>query len=216
MKLADREKVDGTRITSGRRVYYQGGRHKVSRRYGAEYQDLDGQQVCRYLKTISRTRARRLALEIQQQIESGTAPVQETNLPIDKLIEGYLQTVKTKGVAPKTEWKYAADLAKLKVYCGEIGLPLDSAMEKKARSWLGDASMDLRLEGVKMLGFCFKSDKNIELLKSRLADSGFYTTRDTKTKEQKKVYQVRAAAYRILKEWNVDVKEPILEERIKP
>jgi len=69
MKLQDRERVDGTSVTIGRRVYYQDSQTEVSRCYAAEYRDIDGKQVCRNLGTRSRAEARRKAVEIQQELE---------------------------------------------------------------------------------------------------------------------------------------------------
>jgi len=62
MKLQERECVDGTQVTIGRRVYYRDGRQQASRRYAAEYRDLDGLQRSRGLGTTSRARARRMAV----------------------------------------------------------------------------------------------------------------------------------------------------------
>lgn len=47
MKLVNRERIDGTNVTIGLRVYYKDKRAKAGRRYSAEYRDLDGKQVCR-------------------------------------------------------------------------------------------------------------------------------------------------------------------------
>ena len=54
-----------------------------------------------------------MAIEIQQELESGIERVPETNLHITDLVKAYFQAVQTKGVAPKTEWKYKTDLKKL-------------------------------------------------------------------------------------------------------
>jgi site-specific recombinase XerD len=119
MKLVDRERVDGIQVTIGHRVYYRNGKQRVSRRYAAEYRDSDGRQVCRGLGVTSRAKARRMAVEIQQELESGIERVLETNLHITDLVKTYFQAVQTKGVAPKTEWKYRTDLKKLEQYCME-------------------------------------------------------------------------------------------------
>ena len=71
MKLANRERVDGTNITIGHRVYYKGSKAKISKRYAAEYRGLDGKQRSQGLGTTSKSQARRLAIEIQQQLEKG-------------------------------------------------------------------------------------------------------------------------------------------------
>ena len=124
MKLQDRERVDGTQVTIGHRVYYQAAQQQISRRYAAEYRDLDGKQVCENLGTTNKAKARRLALEIQQRLEHGTERPTEAKMSVEQLADGYLGTLKAKGVAPKTEWKYRADLAKLKEYCQESGITL--------------------------------------------------------------------------------------------
>jgi hypothetical protein len=46
MKLTERERVDGTQVTIGRRVYYKNKKQRISKRYAAEYRDLDGKQAC--------------------------------------------------------------------------------------------------------------------------------------------------------------------------
>jgi len=120
MKLANRERVDGTRVTIGRRVYYVDGKAKISPRYTAEYRDLDGRQVSRSLGTTSKAQARRMALQIQQELESGIQSAPDTNVKIQHLIEAYFFAVQAKGLAPKTEWKYRADLAKLREYCTSV------------------------------------------------------------------------------------------------
>jgi len=122
MKLENRERVDGTRVTIGRRVYYRNKKQKTSVCYAAEYRDIDGKQVCRNLGTRSRAHARRMAIEIQQELESGIQRVPELNLSIDDLVEAYKQNTKNKGLAPKTQWKYETDLNKLKGYCAQAGV----------------------------------------------------------------------------------------------
>jgi len=122
MKLIDRERVDGTRVTIGRRVRYSGGRQRILRTYAAEYRAEDGRQVCENLETSNRAQARRRAIEVQQRLESGTELPPEGSVSIVQLVEGYLLAVQAKSVAPKTEWKYRADLDKLKDYCGQTDI----------------------------------------------------------------------------------------------
>ena len=124
MKLIDRERVEDTQVTIGRRVYYQDGHQKVSRRYAAEYRDLDGRQVCEKLATTNKARSRRMAIEIQHRIEHGTERAPETRASVEQVADGYLAMIKAKGAAPKTEWKYRADLGKLKQYCQESNIAL--------------------------------------------------------------------------------------------
>jgi len=94
-------------------------KYRASCCYAAEYRDLDGKQVCRNLGTNSKAKARRIAMEIQQQLETGIERAPEINLLITDLVDKYLNAVKVKGVAKKTELKYKADSNKLKYYCSE-------------------------------------------------------------------------------------------------
>jgi len=63
-----------------------------------------------------------MAVEIQNEIEQGIKPVNDSTVTVEELAEAYLSAVKAKGVARKTQWKYDADLKKLKEFCGEIRL----------------------------------------------------------------------------------------------
>jgi len=140
MKLKDRERVDGTRVTIGHRVYRYRGRPKVSRLYAAEYRNVDGAQVCRSLETSNRAQARRKALEIQHALEMGVERRVDSNVSIERLVESYLAAVKARGVAPKTEWKYRADLGKLKDFCAHKGITLARLFREddlcRYRAWL--------------------------------------------------------------------------------
>lgn len=124
MKLIERERVDGTQVTIGRRVFYEGGVQKTGRKYAAEYRNADGKQVTEGLGTTNKAHARRVAIEIQQRLDSGTDKVPEATISVDDMADRYFDAVKAKGVAPKTEWKYRADLDKLKTYCKEASITL--------------------------------------------------------------------------------------------
>ncbi len=124
MKLENRERVDGTCVTIGHRVYRSNGAIKVSKRYSAEYRDPDGKQRCEGLATTNRAQARRLAIELQQRLETGGEKVKPSSIAINTLADEYLEITKAKGVAPKTVWKYRADLNKLKEFCRERKLEL--------------------------------------------------------------------------------------------
>jgi hypothetical protein len=126
MKLADRERVDGTNVTIGRRVYYRNKKNCTSKCHAAEHRDLDGKQACRNLGTRSRAEARRKAIEIQQELESGVTRVPESHLTVKDLIGTYLQSMEAKDAAPKTKWKYRADLDKLDAYCLQAQVRLAS------------------------------------------------------------------------------------------
>ncbi len=140
MKLQERERVDGTQVTIGRRVYYKNRKQKISRRYAAEYRDPDGRQTCRNLGTTSRAKARRMAIEIQQELDSGVQHIPEANLHIADLIRAYFQSIQTKGRAQKTEWKYRADLDKLKAFCALADIKLARRFSEnhlyRYRQWL--------------------------------------------------------------------------------
>lgn len=140
MKLTDRERVEGTRITIGRRVIRRDGQLKASRRYVAEYRDLSGKQVCESLRVSNRVLARRRALELQQRLERGEVPSVPATLTIEELIERYSEYVRLKQAAPKTLSKYAADLAKLTGFSCEERLVRASAFDEDAflrfRAWL--------------------------------------------------------------------------------
>lgn len=124
MKLVDREIVDGTKITIGRRVYYNYSVKKVSKHYAAEYRDDTGKQVCESLKVTTKSAARRKAIEIAQRLEQGESKIVETKLTVDKLIEGYFDMVKARGLAKKTQAKYRTDLDKLEAFCRQQKIKL--------------------------------------------------------------------------------------------
>jgi integrase/recombinase XerD len=131
MKMVDRERLEGTQITIGRRVYKEDGRQKTCQHFSAEYRGMDGRQVTESLGTSNKSQARRKALEIQQRLESGVEAFRETNVTIGDLTERYSQTLSARGVAPKSEAKYNADLDKLRTFCSEQGISL-------ARLFTGD------------------------------------------------------------------------------
>jgi site-specific recombinase XerD len=142
VKLEDRERVDGTRVVIGHRVYYQGGKRTVADLYSAEYLDIDGRQATESLQTTNKGTARRLAIEIQNRLEKGAARPVESQMKVEELADRYFESVKAKGVAPKTEWKYRTDLDKLKKFCGEAGIVLARTFTAddlyRFRKWLAD------------------------------------------------------------------------------
>ena len=124
MKLTDRERVDGTEVTIGHRVHYENHGKIISKTYSAEFRDADGKQVSESLGTTNRARARRLAIEIQNRLDTGTGRPVESQTQISELCDRYFDSVKAKGVAPKTIYKYDADLKKLKKFCEEKDITL--------------------------------------------------------------------------------------------
>jgi site-specific recombinase XerD len=117
MKLVNRERVDGTQITIGKRVYYKDGKRIVATKFSTEYTDLNGKQFCRSLETTNVAQARRKVIKIQEQLERGIDQISPLKITIDEIINKYFETVKIKGSAPKTVRKYHADLDKLKDFC---------------------------------------------------------------------------------------------------
>lgn len=140
MKLTQRERVDGTQITIGRRVLRRAGREKVSRKFVAQYRDQSGRQCCESLRVATVALARRRAIEIQQRLERGEERPLPATLTMVDLIEQYEAHVRLRQLAPKTLWKYSADLAKLSDYCTEAKIERASAFEEDAflkyRAWL--------------------------------------------------------------------------------
>lgn len=124
MKLMNRERVDGTQITIGKRVYYKDGKGIVATKFSAEYTDHNGKQLCRSLETTNVALARRKVLKIQEQLEKGIEQPAASRITIEELIEKYHENVKMKGAAPKTVKKYKADLDKLKDFCNEKNIRL--------------------------------------------------------------------------------------------
>jgi hypothetical protein len=74
----------------------------------------------------------------------------------------------------------------------------------------------LRAEGVRALRH-FKSNKNVATLKGLLDDPAFWLQRneeDDRAGITEKVYYVRQAAFETLREWGVEVEEPVLKESL--
>ena len=85
-------------------------------------------------------------------------------------------------------------------------VPVDDRLKEQAKTWLASNDLDNRAAGARTLAN-FKSDDHIALLKKLLDDP--------QGREEGKVkrYPVRQAAYDVLKEWGVAVKQPIVEEK---
>ena len=67
---------------------------------------------------------------------------------------------------------------------------------------------------IRVLGH-FKSARNIELLVKLLSDPLSSIVTDEGGKRRRKVYGIRRESARVLKEWGVDFKEPVLEEPVR-
>lgn len=124
MKLVNRERVDGTEITIGHRIYTSEGKDKICRTYCAEYRNFEGKQCCESLKTKNKLQARRFAIELQQRIEKQIETPIPSKISIIDLITQYLEITKAKGVTPKTIAKYTADTEKLKSFCKDKKIQL--------------------------------------------------------------------------------------------
>ncbi len=124
MKLVNRERIDGTQITLGKRVYYKDGKKVTAKSFSAEYTDHEGKQQCRTLGTKNIAHARRRAIKIQEQLETGVESRSPSRISIKELTGQYISMIKTKGTAPKTQAKYRTDLEKLKDFCDENNIRL--------------------------------------------------------------------------------------------
>jgi len=142
MKLEDRERIEGTDITIGRRVYYREGRRKVSRKFAAEYRDDSGLQTGETLNTTSRLEGRRKALEIHARLQQGQPRPAKTKVAVDELVDEYYRMIEARGLAKKSRHKYWTDLEKLKTFCREQRLTNASRFGRDAffryRQWLAD------------------------------------------------------------------------------
>ncbi len=113
MKLIEREKVDGTTVTIGRRVV---GRTEVST-FTAVYKDADGIWRQDGLGTSNLRLARRMAIEIQQRLEAGKVKVRLRPQTIRGVVARYYLQCRRKGLAPTSLAKYRSDLRKLRKFC---------------------------------------------------------------------------------------------------
>jgi integrase/recombinase XerD len=137
-------------------IYYRKDQKKISKRYAAEYRDVDGKQVCHNLGTKNRTKARRTAIEIQQRLESGMERKPPAKHEITNLIEQYKEAAKIRGLAPKTISKYKADFEKLERFCKEQKIKLSRQFTERDlyqyRIWLYDQEFaDKTVQGAVIL-----------------------------------------------------------------
>jgi integrase len=113
MKLIDREKVDGTGVTIGRRVV---GSIQVST-FTAVYKEVDGNWRQDSLGISDVRKARRMAIEIQQRLESSKIQVRHKPQTIRGIVARYYLQCRRKGLAPTSLVKYRSDLRKLRRFC---------------------------------------------------------------------------------------------------
>ena len=142
MNFAHKEKLDGTRITIGRRVLYKRGNKTISKVYSAYYRGPNGKEVCESLDTSNRTEARRRAYAIEQRLDEGKPRIVDNKLRVDELIDAYFASVKARNLTPKTGAKYNADLDKLRRFCADEGVLFATAFGTPEfyafRQWLED------------------------------------------------------------------------------
>jgi hypothetical protein len=86
-----------------------------------------------------------------------------------------------------------------------LTVPVNGRLEQLARLWVRSKEDWLRAGGVKALGE-FKSEANVAILKSMLADIAWWG------EEKERVYFIRESAYKTLREWNIAVDKPTLRE----
>lgn len=98
--------------------------------------------------------------------------------------------------------------------CLLLSVPVDRQLEKRAHEYLRSKSGQKRGEGARALLY-FKSDRNIELVKPLLDDPEVtYRQPAYEGNPEERVYGVRVEAYRTLRSWGLDVKEPVVREKV--
>jgi hypothetical protein len=95
-----------------------------------------------------------------------------------------------------------------------LEVPLDKAMEERARKGVTSADPDVKAGGLRVIGR-FKGAENIILVKALLSDPDCWIITDVVGKNRRKVYGLRREAVRILEEWGVEFQKPVLEEPIR-
>ena len=103
MKMMDRERVEGTQVTIGRRVNYRQGKATPSKKFAAEYTDHSGDQVSEHLGTQSKLEARRKAVAIQMRLDEGKPRIVESKISVNNLVESYFEAIQARGLAKKTQ-----------------------------------------------------------------------------------------------------------------
>ncbi len=145
MNLLDRERVDGTRVSIGRRMQVRALSADVRERrrsaaYTAVYVDLDGRRREQGLGTTNKREARRKAIEISQRLEEGRPRAVVQRVAIKDLITRYEDFITAADLAPKSRAKYAADLTKLREFVAEQKLVFADQFDEDRfyayRAWL--------------------------------------------------------------------------------
>jgi hypothetical protein len=97
----------------------------------------------------------------------------------------------------------------------ELVVPVDERLEKRALNDIASKDYVLREQGVRALRY-FKSDENIARVRKLLGDPGWGYLEHPQDNHgiEVRLYGVREEAYRTLKTWGVEVKQPKVEEKI--
>jgi hypothetical protein len=116
----------------------------------------------------------------------GTVPSEDIEIPTDSPLDAELHTLSSNALV----------------------VPLIDQTEAKAKKWIKSKSSVDRLNGVAILAH-FKSNENIDLLKSRLVDAEVQSSIEGMNTIRR--YPVRAAALAALKAWKVPANAVVAE-----
>ncbi|WP_425395605.1 hypothetical protein [Aeoliella sp.] len=92
----------------------------------------------------------------------------------------------------------------------QLTVPVDEQLQERAIGFLDSKTYTKRSEAARILRY-FKSDANIDRLRTLLDDPGYGWMADNKG-NRSKYYGVRNAAYETLKAWGVEVERPVMVE----
>lgn len=91
-----------------------------------------------------------------------------------------------------------------------LEVPVTPALEQMGKQLVRSNDWQSREEGIKVLG-CFKSAKNVQLLKPFLNDSNYVDSTSVVWLHWR-IYYPRKAAYDVLTNWGINVPEPVWNE----
>jgi hypothetical protein len=93
-----------------------------------------------------------------------------------------------------------------------LEVPVTPALEKRAQQLIRSNDWSSQQAGIEALG-CFKSVKNIRLLKPLLNDSNSTdVSYNNRPWDNERIYHPRKAAYDVLTNWGINVSEPVWKE----
>jgi len=96
-----------------------------------------------------------------------------------------------------------------------LSVPVNQQLEKRAQNYVRSKNPLKREEGAWALVY-FKSDENLELVRSLLADPGVtYQQPAYEDKAGERIFGVRYQAYRTLKSWGINVAQPVIREEVR-